>query len=64
VERFHAGTRREAGALRVAGGRVLTVCARGASVAQAAALAYADAAQLSFEGMQLRRDIAAKAPTR
>jgi phosphoribosylamine--glycine ligase len=43
-----------------AGGRVLGVTARGADVAEAQRRAYAACDQIRFEGMQLRRDIAAR----
>jgi phosphoribosylamine--glycine ligase len=60
---FHAGTKRDAaGRVVVAGGRVLTVCARGATVAQARQRALARAERIAFEGRQLRRDIGAGAP--
>jgi phosphoribosylamine--glycine ligase len=58
---FHAGTRRAGGAFVSAGGRVLGVTARGADVAAARARAYAAADRIHFDGMQLRRDIAARA---
>jgi phosphoribosylamine--glycine ligase len=48
------------GEWRTAGGRVLTVCARGADLAQARAHAYAAVARIHFEGMHFRRDIGAK----
>jgi phosphoribosylamine--glycine ligase len=58
---FHAGTKRNAsGELVTAGGRVLGVTARGASVAEAQRRAYAACAQIAFDGMQLRRDIASR----
>jgi len=58
---FHAGTKRGAdGGFVTTGGRVLGVCARGESVAEARARAYAACAPIAFEGMQLRRDIAAR----
>jgi phosphoribosylamine--glycine ligase len=57
---FHAGTTRdEAGALRTAGGRVLNVTALGPSIEQARERAYAACAEISWPGMQYRRDIAA-----
>jgi phosphoribosylamine--glycine ligase len=60
---FHAGTRRDAARRFVtAGGRVLGVTARGASVAQARERAYAACDRIRFEHMHLRRDIAARAP--
>jgi phosphoribosylamine--glycine ligase len=59
---FHAGTRRTPdGGFATAGGRVLGVTARAASVAEARARAYAAADRVRFEGLQLRRDIAARA---
>jgi phosphoribosylamine---glycine ligase len=62
AEITHAGTaRREDGAIVTAGGRVLNVTALGPSVQAARAAAYAAAEQISFGGMQLRRDIAAAA---
>jgi len=62
VQVFHAGTRRTGRALVTSGGRVLTVCAYGASFDEARALAYSAAAPIRFEGRQLRGDIGAKAP--
>ena len=60
----HAGTaRRDDGALVTAGGRVLSVTALGEDNAAARAEAYAAAQMISFDGMQLRHDIAA-APSR
>ena len=44
-----------------AGGRVLSVTALGAEVDDAAAAAYAAADMITFDGRQLRRDIAAGA---
>ena len=59
---FHAGTKRDAaGRFVTAGGRVLGVTARGATLGEARERAYAAADQIHFEGMQLRRDIAARA---
>jgi phosphoribosylamine--glycine ligase len=59
---FHAGTRGDGqGGFHTAGGRVLGVTARGADVAAARARAYAACDRIRFEGMQLRRDIAARA---
>jgi phosphoribosylamine--glycine ligase len=59
---FHAGTRRRAdGGFETAGGRVLGVTARAASVAAARERAYAAADRIAFEGRHLRRDIAARA---
>ena len=62
---FHAGTRREAdGTFVTAGGRVLGVTARGDSVSDARARAYAAVARLDFAGRQFRSDIAANALAR
>jgi phosphoribosylamine---glycine ligase len=55
---FHAGTRRDAGAVRTAGGRVLTVVGMGADVAAARAEAVRAAAQVAFPGAFHRHDIA------
>ena len=41
-----------------AGGRVLNVCGRGATVAEARARAYAGVSKISFPGMHHRSDIA------
>ncbi len=58
---FHAGTALDAGRLVTAGGRVLTVCAQGPSLAEARASAYRAVSRIHFEGMQLRHDIGARA---
>jgi phosphoribosylamine--glycine ligase len=57
---FAAGVEEKGGAWLTAGGRVLTVCARGADLAEARSQAYAATAHLRFEGMHFRRDIGAK----
>ena len=57
---FHAGTALRDGALVTAGGRVLTVCARGPGLAEARANAYGAVSRISFEGAQYRRDIGEK----
>jgi phosphoribosylamine--glycine ligase len=54
---FHAGTRREGEHAVTAGGRVLCVCALGASVAEAQSLAYAEVAGVSWPGEFHRHDI-------
>jgi phosphoribosylamine---glycine ligase len=61
IELTHAGTAMRAGALVSAGGRVLNLTALGASASSARTAAYAAAEKISFDGMQLRRDIAANA---
>jgi phosphoribosylamine---glycine ligase len=61
VRVIHAGTAMRDGRVVTAGGRVLGVTARGASLAEAHARAYQAVAELAFDGMQYRRDIAARA---
>lgn len=56
---FEAGTARREGVPVTAGGRVLTVVGEGRDLEEARRIAYAAAARISFEGMQLRRDIGA-----
>lgn len=55
---FHAGTALRDGQLVTDGGRVVSVVATGVNVAEARESAYAAADQVSFRGMQMRRDIA------
>ena len=57
---YHAGTKRENGVLKTNGGRVLNVCAKGKTIAEARKKAYAAAANIGFEGKQLRSDIGIK----
>jgi phosphoribosylamine--glycine ligase len=59
VEVTHAGTAEQDGAIVTAGGRVLNVTALGEGVPAARAAAYAAADVITFDGRQLRRDIAA-----
>jgi phosphoribosylamine--glycine ligase len=59
IEVTHAGTAERDGAIVTAGGRVLNVTALGADVPAARAAAYAAADVITFDGRQLRRDIAA-----
>jgi phosphoribosylamine--glycine ligase len=68
IELTHAGTAARESAsgsaeavLVTAGGRVLNVTALGPSARSAREAAYAAAQRISFEGMQLRNDIAASA---
>jgi len=60
---FHAGTRQHApdGPFHTAGGRVLGVTAVAPTLAEARDRAYAAAAPIEWEGMQMRHDIAATA---
>ncbi len=62
---FHAGTTQtEDGSVRTNGGRVLTVVGRGPDLARAADLADRAADQVSFDGVQRRRDVARAGPGR
>ena len=61
IEVTHAGTAASDRAIVTAGGRVLNVTALGPSAESARTAAYAAAEKISFDGMQLRRDIAANA---
>jgi len=57
---YHAGTALdEQRRLVTAGGRVLSVCGRGAGLADAVSTAYRGVEKIRFDGMQLRRDIGA-----
>ncbi|MGH2853100.1 MAG: phosphoribosylamine--glycine ligase [Solirubrobacteraceae bacterium] len=58
VEVTHAGTACADGAVVTAGGRVLNVTGFGEDTDRARASAYAAARMISFEGMQMRGDIA------
>ena len=58
---FHAGTARGAsGGVVTSGGRVLTVCALGDGLDDAARRAYGALSAISFRGMQYRKDIGKK----
>jgi phosphoribosylamine---glycine ligase len=61
VEITHAGTALRRGALVTAGGRVLNVTGMGSGPRAAREAAYAAAGNISFDGMQMRRDIAEQA---
>jgi phosphoribosylamine--glycine ligase len=54
---LHAGTARKEGLWVTAGGRVLSVVARGATLDEALSLAYRQAERVRFAGKQWRRDI-------
>ena len=59
VLRFHAGTRRDTlGRVLTDGGRVMALVALAPDIAEAAAMAKAEAAQVDYEGKYFRRDIA------
>ncbi len=55
---YHAATRRDDdGRLVTSGGRVLSVCGRGATLIEALDTAYSGVAKIHFEGMWYRSDI-------
>jgi phosphoribosylamine--glycine ligase len=61
VQVFHAGTEADTtGVVRAAGGRVLTVCATGATLAAARDAAYAGVAAIDWPEGYCRRDIGAR----
>jgi phosphoribosylamine---glycine ligase len=64
VELTHAGTARRDGEVVTAGGRVLNVTGLGPTAADARRRAYDAAELISFDGRQLRTDIAARAEDR
>ena len=64
AEVTHAGTAERDGEIVTAGGRVLNVTALGPTPAEARDRAYDAAGRISFDGMQMRTDIAARAVER
>lgn len=54
---YHAGTRRDGDRLLTSGGRVLSVCGRGATLEEAMAVAYRGVETIRFDGMWFRSDI-------
>jgi phosphoribosylamine--glycine ligase len=64
VEVLHAGTAERDGDMVTAGGRVLNVTGIGPGPAEARERAYEEAAKISFDGRQMRTDIAARAVER
>jgi phosphoribosylamine--glycine ligase len=58
---FHAGTKSEGGAIRVAGGRVMAVTGWGRDLGDAREKAYAAVREICFDGMHFRRDIGHRA---
>jgi phosphoribosylamine--glycine ligase len=64
AEVTHAGTAEHDGEIVTAGGRVLNVTALGPTPAAARDRAYDAASRISFDGMQIRTDIAARAVAR
>ena len=61
VRIFHAGTKRDAGEIKTAGGRVLAVTALGSTLEAARARAYEAVSRIHFENCHYRRDIALSA---
>jgi len=61
VEIFHAGTREQGGRILANGGRVLNVCARGQTVAQAQKRAYEAIARIDWPEGFCRSDIGRRA---
>jgi phosphoribosylamine--glycine ligase len=64
VEIFHAGTKRDGGRLLAVGGRVLNIAARGKTVAEAQARAYAAIGMIDWPGGFCRKDIGWRAIAR
>ena len=64
VHVFHAGTAKQDDKVVTDGGRVLGVTGWGSTLADALDRAYREVDHIHFEGMQLRRDIGAKALAR
>jgi phosphoribosylamine--glycine ligase len=64
AEVTHAGTAEQDGEVVTAGGRVLNVTALGPTPVDARDRAYDAASRISFDGMQIRTDIAARAAER
>jgi phosphoribosylamine--glycine ligase len=58
VQIFHAGTKREGGEVKTAGGRVLAVTALGPTLEAARSRVYEAASRIHFENCHYRRDIA------
>lgn len=61
---FHAGTKRDGERIVTAGGRVLGITARGATVREARDAAYAAARKIRWDAVDMRTDIAGRALAR
>ena len=61
---YHAATARARGKVVTVGGRVLGVTALGANLDAAVQRAYEAVPEISFDGMQYRKDIGQKALAR
>jgi phosphoribosylamine--glycine ligase len=57
---FHAGTKAVEGGVATSGGRVLGVTHSGDTLPEAIANVYKAVDRISFDGMQIRRDIGRK----
>jgi phosphoribosylamine--glycine ligase len=57
---FHAGTKRDGDKYYSSGGRILNLCARGGSIAEASKLAYGAASKIGVQGAQYRKDIGSR----
>jgi phosphoribosylamine---glycine ligase len=57
---FHAGTKRDGDKYYSSGGRILNLCARGGSIAEASKLAYDAASKIGVQGAQYRKDIGSR----
>ena len=54
---IHAGTKKEDGLFKTSGGRVLGVCTTGNTLEESLSSAYSAVHEVSFDGMQYRKDI-------
>jgi len=54
---FHSGTSKKDGKLYTSGGRVVSVCGRGASLSEALKKTYANIPKVRFQGARFRTDI-------
>src|SRR5947209_7061517 len=61
VQVFHAGTKRDGGEIKTAGGRVLAVTALGSTIEDARERAYDAVSRIHFDNCHYRRDIALSA---
>ena len=57
---YHAGTSEKDGKIVTSGGRVLGVCAKGASIEDARQKAYQNVEKIHFDNMYFRKDIGIK----
>lgn len=57
VKVFHSGTKQQNDQILTDGGRVLSICALGKTIAEAQKRAYQAVDKIKFEGMYVRRDI-------